>query len=120
MQSRTSRVNPSEESIQIGPLTIRFLLTGDDSNGGASVFEVFVPVGQKQAAPALLNTFPVPSETDSQADHPSGHLLPDPIPAHQADTGNPGVPGPGVELEAGADGVEMVEAQHVPVGPEIV
>jgi hypothetical protein len=33
MQQRTTRVNPSEETIKIGPLGIRFLLTGDDSNG---------------------------------------------------------------------------------------
>jgi quercetin dioxygenase-like cupin family protein len=37
------------------PLGIQFLLTGDDSNGSASVFEVLVPVGQKLAAPAHKN-----------------------------------------------------------------
>jgi quercetin dioxygenase-like cupin family protein len=55
MQKPTTRVNPSEERIKIGPLNIRFLLTGDDSNGSASVFEVFVPVGEKLAAPAHKN-----------------------------------------------------------------
>ena len=55
MQLRTTRVNPSEETIKIGPLGIRFLLTGDDSNGNASVFEVLVPAGQKLAAPAHKN-----------------------------------------------------------------
>jgi hypothetical protein len=50
MQQRTTRVNASEETIKIGPLGIRFLLTGDDSNGSVSVFEVLVPVGQKLAA----------------------------------------------------------------------
>jgi quercetin dioxygenase-like cupin family protein len=55
MQQRTARVNPSEETIKIGPLGIRFLLTGDDSGGSVSVFEVFVPVGQKLAAPAHKN-----------------------------------------------------------------
>jgi mannose-6-phosphate isomerase-like protein (cupin superfamily) len=54
MASHTS-VNPSEESIRIGPLGIRFLLTGDDTNGGLSVFEVSVPAGQKLAAPAHKN-----------------------------------------------------------------
>jgi quercetin dioxygenase-like cupin family protein len=54
-QQRTTRVNPSEETIKIGPLGIRFLLTGDDSGGSVSVFEVFVPVGQKLAAPAHKN-----------------------------------------------------------------
>ena len=55
MQQRANRVNPSEETIKIGPLGIRFLLTGDDSGGGASVFEVLVPAGQKLAAPAHKN-----------------------------------------------------------------
>jgi quercetin dioxygenase-like cupin family protein len=55
MQQRTTRVNPSEETITLGPLGIRFLLTGDDSNGSVSVFEVLVPVGQKLAAPAHKN-----------------------------------------------------------------
>ena len=55
MQQPTTRANPSEEIIKIGPLGIRFLLTGDDSNGSASVFEVLVPTGQKLAAPAHKN-----------------------------------------------------------------
>jgi quercetin dioxygenase-like cupin family protein len=55
MRQRTTRVNPSEETINIGPLEIRFLLTGDDSNGSASVFEFSVPAGQKLAAPAHKN-----------------------------------------------------------------
>lgn len=55
MQRGTMRVNPSEEAIRIGPLGIRFLLTSDDSNGNASVFEMLVPVGQKLAAPAHKN-----------------------------------------------------------------
>ena len=33
MQQRTTRVNPSEEIIKLGPIGIRFLLTGDDSGG---------------------------------------------------------------------------------------
>ena len=48
-------VNQSEETIRIGPLGIRFLLTGDDTNGSVSVFEVTVPAGQKLAAPAHKN-----------------------------------------------------------------
>ena len=55
MQQHTARVNPSEETIKIDPLRIRFLLTGDDSGGSVSIFEVFVPVGQKLAAPAHKN-----------------------------------------------------------------
>jgi quercetin dioxygenase-like cupin family protein len=55
MARPTTTVNPSEEVINIGPLGIRFLLTGDDSGGSVSVFEVSVPVGQKLAAPAHKN-----------------------------------------------------------------
>src|SRR5512136_3382501 len=55
MSTHTTSVNPSEETIKIGPVGIRFLLTGDDSNGSVSVFEVLVPAGQKLAAPAHKN-----------------------------------------------------------------
>jgi len=55
MEHHITKVNPSEETIKIGSLGIRFLLTSDDSNGNASVFEVLVPVGQKLAAPAHQN-----------------------------------------------------------------
>jgi hypothetical protein len=55
MQQRAIKVNASEETIKIGPLEIRFLLTGDDSSGSVSVFEALVPVGQKLAGPAHKN-----------------------------------------------------------------
>ena len=55
MQQCTTRVNASEEIIKIGPLGIRFLLTGDDSSGSVSVFEILVPVGQKLEAPPHKN-----------------------------------------------------------------
>ena len=55
MHLRATRINASEENIKIGPLGIRFLLTGDDSSGTVSVFEVLVPVGQKLAAPPHKN-----------------------------------------------------------------
>jgi quercetin dioxygenase-like cupin family protein len=55
MQQPTPKVNPSEQTIKIGPLGVRFLLTGDDSNDSVSVFEVLVPAGQKLAAPAHKN-----------------------------------------------------------------
>jgi quercetin dioxygenase-like cupin family protein len=48
-------VNPSEETISIGGLGVRFLLTGDDTSGSVSVFEVTVPAGQKIPAPAHKN-----------------------------------------------------------------
>ena len=55
MQQHTNRVNPSEETIKVGPLGIRFLVTSEDSQGSASVFEIRVPAGQKLAAPAHKN-----------------------------------------------------------------
>jgi quercetin dioxygenase-like cupin family protein len=45
-------VNPSDETIQLGPLAVRFLITGENSNGSVAAFEVSVPVGQRLAAPA--------------------------------------------------------------------
>ena len=48
-------VNSSDETITIGPLRIHFLLTGEDTNGSVSVFEMMVPAGQKLAAPAHKN-----------------------------------------------------------------
>ena len=55
MSTQEKGVNPSEETIKIAPLGIRFLISGDDSNGNASVFEVLVPAGQKLMAPAHKN-----------------------------------------------------------------
>jgi quercetin dioxygenase-like cupin family protein len=46
------RVDPSNETIRLGPLTVRFLLTGDDSNGSIALFELVVPGSQRLAAPA--------------------------------------------------------------------
>lgn len=44
--------SPAEESIHIGPLGIRFLLTGDNSCGSVAMFELSVPGGQRLQAPA--------------------------------------------------------------------
>jgi len=55
VMANKASVNPSEEAIRIGPLGIRFLLTGDDTSGSVSIFEVAVPAGQKLAAPAHRN-----------------------------------------------------------------
>jgi len=46
------RVNPSEETIRLGPLAVRFLITGENSNASVAAFEVSVPGGQRLAAPA--------------------------------------------------------------------
>ena len=45
-------VNPSDETIQLGPLTVRFLVRSEDSGGSVAAFEVSVPAGQRLAAPA--------------------------------------------------------------------
>ena len=46
------QVNPSEEVIRLGPLAVRFLITGENSNGSIAVFELVVPGAQRLAAPA--------------------------------------------------------------------
>jgi quercetin dioxygenase-like cupin family protein len=48
----TVAINPSDETIRLGPLQIRFLVTSDDSRGSASVFEFTVPAGEQLRAPA--------------------------------------------------------------------
>jgi quercetin dioxygenase-like cupin family protein len=54
MQQQTIdlHVNPSEEVIRLGPLTVHFLITAENSNGSVAAFEVTVPGGQRLAAPA--------------------------------------------------------------------
>jgi quercetin dioxygenase-like cupin family protein len=46
------RVNPSDETIRLGPLGVHFLLTGDDSSGSVAAFELAVPAAQRLMAPA--------------------------------------------------------------------
>lgn len=46
------RTNPSDETIRLGPLSVRFLVTADDSTGSVAAFEVVVPARQRLAAPA--------------------------------------------------------------------
>lgn len=46
------RVNPADETIRLGPLGVRFLITGEDATGSVAVFELTVPGAQKLAAPA--------------------------------------------------------------------
>ena len=49
------RVNASEETIGLGELSVRFLLTGADTNAMASVFEVDIPAGERLKAPTHMN-----------------------------------------------------------------
>src|SRR3974390_1252522 len=51
-QNSDLRVNPSEETIRLGPLAVHFLLTGENSIGSIAAFEVIVPGGQRLAGPA--------------------------------------------------------------------
>jgi quercetin dioxygenase-like cupin family protein len=46
------QVNPSGETIRVGPLVVRFLLTGDNSTGSIAAFELIVPGAQRLTAPA--------------------------------------------------------------------
>lgn len=46
------RVNPSDETIHLGPLTVHFLTTGENSSGSIAAFELIVPGAQRLAAPA--------------------------------------------------------------------
>jgi quercetin dioxygenase-like cupin family protein len=45
-------VNPADETIRLGPLVVRFLVTGEHSSGTVAVFEVVVPAAQRLMAPA--------------------------------------------------------------------
>src|SRR5579864_4997297 len=45
-------VNPSDETIHLGPLVVHFVLTTDDSSGSIAAFELFVPSAQRLSAPA--------------------------------------------------------------------
>jgi len=44
-------VNPSDETIRLGALTVRFLVTGENSSDSVAAFELIVPGAQRLAAP---------------------------------------------------------------------
>jgi quercetin dioxygenase-like cupin family protein len=46
------QINPAEETIRLGPLAVRFLVTGRQSSGSIAAFELTVPGRQRLAAPA--------------------------------------------------------------------
>jgi quercetin dioxygenase-like cupin family protein len=54
MQTNESglHINPSDETIRLGPLAVRFLIAAENSNGSIAAFEVVVPAAQRLAAPA--------------------------------------------------------------------
>jgi len=45
-------VNPAEETIQVGPTRVHFLVTGAESNGSVASFELTIPGGAALAGPA--------------------------------------------------------------------
>ncbi|MFZ0663246.1 MAG: cupin domain-containing protein [Acidobacteriaceae bacterium] len=45
-------VNPADETIRLGPLAVRFLVTGENSAGTMAAFEVVVPGAQRLMAPS--------------------------------------------------------------------
>jgi|SRR5579862_873362 len=47
-----SRVNPSHETIRIGPVGVRFLITSENSGGSVAVFELFVAGNKGLPGPA--------------------------------------------------------------------
>jgi quercetin dioxygenase-like cupin family protein len=50
-QGRDLHINPSEEVISVGTLSIRFLITAENSSGSMAAFEVVVPRAQRLAGP---------------------------------------------------------------------
>jgi quercetin dioxygenase-like cupin family protein len=51
-QTTDLHVNPSDETIRLGPLLVRFVITAGDANGSITLFELTVPSAQRLAAPA--------------------------------------------------------------------
>jgi hypothetical protein len=51
-QSTDLKVNPADETIRLGPLALRFLVTGENSGGSVAVFEMLIPAGERLMAPA--------------------------------------------------------------------
>lgn len=46
------RVNPSDETIGVGPLTVHFMISGENSGGTVAIFELVVPCGESLPIPA--------------------------------------------------------------------
>jgi quercetin dioxygenase-like cupin family protein len=46
------QINPSDETIHLGPLAVRFLITGENAAGSVALFELTVPAAKRLAAPA--------------------------------------------------------------------
>ncbi len=48
----TPRINPADEIVRMGPLAMRFLVTGAESNGSIACAELTVAAGARLMAPA--------------------------------------------------------------------
>jgi hypothetical protein len=44
------KVNPAEETMRLGPLGVRILITGENSGGNIAIFEVVVPLFHVRSA----------------------------------------------------------------------
>jgi len=56
-QTAEHRINPSEEVIRLGQLSVHFLVTGDNSSGSVAVFELTVAGGARlMARPPIATT----------------------------------------------------------------
>ena len=47
-----AQINPAEEMLETQGLAVRFMVTGENSNGSVAAFELIVPAGQQLPAPA--------------------------------------------------------------------
>lgn len=52
MSAMNLQVNPANETIGTKGLSVRFLVSGDSSNGSVAAFELMVPAAQRLPAPA--------------------------------------------------------------------
>jgi len=51
-QNIKPQTNPADETIRLGPVEVRFLTVGENSNGSVAVFELFVRAATGLAGPA--------------------------------------------------------------------
>ena len=58
------RVNPSDETIRLGPLAVRFLLTGDNSTGSIAAFELVVDPQECNGDHNCLERHPTSARAD--------------------------------------------------------
>jgi hypothetical protein len=49
-----TRLNPGDETIRLGPLAVRFLVTGENSNASVAAFELAVPASQPRSEPLQM------------------------------------------------------------------